>query len=314
MEKNANTLSNFCESHSKYLKINYNQTVEDIQSSRKTVEETTTSNDTVTTNMLELLDQMKLLVTKSKSFNETAKGISNALQLQETRIQTELNENLSAIDDFKSQMSNEITAFDAKLTDCDVSMKTIHTNVNEMIDVNNQKEDRLVAALTEMDSICIEHNKGVSNKVDDLMREVIDTFEMTKINIDGALNNLIDDATHEQGRIDNAQHDLSDLISMIESNQGEYTQIMTNDIEICANRLRTFQTDELRIYSSSGQTPSKRDFVYPKCLAKTSPHAKIIKEFWETHNASDLNCSAILPEVIYTCDYRLLVLTINDYK
>lgn len=254
----------------------------------------------INSNMINLLDQIRDLVDKSNRFSETAKGVSDGLRLQGTRIQNELEQNLADINDFKCKMLDEISAFDSKLTECDVTMKTINTNVHEMMDVNKQKEEKLLTTLNEIDATYTEHKKGVSDKVDDFFREVVDTFEMTKINIDGGLNHLIDDVSHEQEHIDAAHQDMNEIVSNMESVQTEYMQTMSNDIDICANRLNEFQNSDLKIYTPTGQTPSKRNFVYPTTLAATSPHAKIVRDFWHTHNPEDLNCSAIIPEVSFS--------------
>lgn len=41
-------------------------------------------------------------------------------------------------------------------------------------------------------------------------------------------------------------------------------------------------------------TPAKREFSYPKALAATSPHDRIIKRFWAAHNDTSLDLSMSL--------------------
>lgn len=46
-----------------------------------------------------------------------------------------------------------------------------------------------------------------------------------------------------------------------------------------------------------GTTPAKREFNYPKTLAATSPHDRIIQRFWSAHNENDLDVSMSISEV-----------------
>lgn len=50
-------------------------------------------------------------------------------------------------------------------------------------------------------------------------------------------------------------------------------------------------------FNDLGMTPAKREFNYPKVLAATSPHDRIIRRFWSNHNESDLDVSMSISEV-----------------
>ncbi|XP_055389957.1 kinesin-like protein Klp61F [Condylostylus longicornis] len=56
-------------------------------------------------------------------------------------------------------------------------------------------------------------------------------------------------------------------------------------------QLFNFYQNGLKVYSPTGQTPSKREYTYPKVLAKTSPHSNIIKRFRLENGYSDHDIS-----------------------
>lgn len=51
------------------------------------------------------------------------------------------------------------------------------------------------------------------------------------------------------------------------------------------------------LLSTSGQTPIKREYNYPKSLAATSPNFAIVRRFWSTHGGGPLDCSNINMDV-----------------
>lgn len=50
-------------------------------------------------------------------------------------------------------------------------------------------------------------------------------------------------------------------------------------------------------FNDLGTTPAKREFNYPKALAATSPHDRIIRRFWSAHNETDMEVSMSISEV-----------------
>lgn len=65
----------------------------------------------------------------------------------------------------------------------------------------------------------------------------------------------------------------------------------------CVNDLESFRRSELKTYTATGATPSKKEFSYPKILVETSPHSCIVKRFRQENNWSDLDTTAPIDEV-----------------
>ncbi|XP_055317754.1 kinesin-like protein Klp61F isoform X2 [Sitodiplosis mosellana] len=271
-------------------------TVEGIQSSRQTLATSTEKHDELTSKLSSLLDEMKVLVDQSRGNNQMVRGVANDLGKVKAQIQNDLAENLDVFDKFKTQMTNNNTAMTSTLGACKTAAKNIKSNVSEMVRVSSENEDDLVATIAEMDKNFVEQKNVLTDKVYDMFNQIENTCEMTRIDIDGGLNGVIKDVTDEQDRLVDYQFEFDDTMTTLEATQNEFHDTLNSDIEFCQQRLQKFQNDELQIYTPTGQTPSKREYSYPRKLATTSPHGKIIADFWSIHNPADLNCSAIISE------------------
>lgn len=274
--------------------------VDGIQSSRQTLANSTEKYDNLTSKLSGLLDEMKILVDETRVESITKlKTVHGNLETLETQIKTNCSNHISAYDDFKNQMTQTNATITANLDKCMMITKEIRTTEGEMVRVSNENETRLMAGLSEMDKNFEEQKNSLTDKVNETFHQIENTCEITRIDIDGGLNGLVNDVTTEHERIDTQQCEFEDSINTLQSTQNEFYDTLNADIEFCQNRLQKFQHDELQMYTPTGQTPSKRDYKYPKTLAATSPHGKIIKDLWTKHSPADLDCSAIIPEVSY---------------
>lgn len=166
-----------------------------------------------------------------------------------------------------------------------------------MVRVSTENEAQLVASLNEMNANYEAQKSALTNKVDGTFGLVENACEIARIDIDGGLNGLIHDVSSEQERIDTHRFEYDDIMNTLQSTQNEFHELLNAEVNECQTRLNQFQSEELQMYAPTGQTPVKREYKYPTHLAITSPHSKIIGDFWRTHNPADLECSAIVSEV-----------------
>lgn len=73
----------------------------------------------------------------------------------------------------------------------------------------------------------------------------------------------------------------------------DYVTVHEEQMQNCQNNLNKFKEKELRTYTSTGTTPSKRKFNYSRSLAVTSPHKNIIQRLRLENNLSDLDATRI---------------------
>lgn len=249
------------------------------------------------TSIIVMLGKMKDMVVESVANNNRIKEVSPTLCALETAVEQQTVESTNEITSYGSQMHQLINDVTTKLNECDGTMKAIDTNATEMIGVNRTKDAEMLGHVNAMHANFGEQKNQMSTRLDEMLNEIDNINEMTEINIDAGLNRLINECGDEHERIDNSLHQFNEMHANLESIHKDYLTKLTDDIKVCAQRLQTFQKDEVKIYQASGQTPSKREYSYPKKLATTSPHAKIIKDYWQQHDGSPiLDCSAIVSE------------------
>lgn len=254
--------------------------------------------DQLTSKLSGLLDEMKTLVDETRIESVTKlRSVHVDLETVETQIKTNCANHIGAFDEFKNQMIQENTTIAGQLDTCMNVAKQIRSGEAELVRISTDKEEKLVASLNEMNETYETQKSALIEKVNNTFGQVENACEMTRINIDGGLNGIIHDVSTEQERIDSHQFECDDIMNTLLSTQHEFHDLLNAEIDGCQTRLDKFQREEVQIYTPTGQTPAKREYQYPKKLAATSPHSKIIADFWSTHNPSDLECSAIISEV-----------------
>ncbi|XP_055530678.1 kinesin-like protein Klp61F [Wyeomyia smithii] len=65
--------------------------------------------------------------------------------------------------------------------------------------------------------------------------------------------------------------------------------------ELC-DQVDRFHREELVLYQPTGQTPARKTISYPKDIAMTSPHDRIVRRFWRERGMMDLDVSNIINE------------------
>lgn len=63
----------------------------------------------------------------------------------------------------------------------------------------------------------------------------------------------------------------------------------------CLKSVKNFCSSELETYRPTGETPAKKNFMYPQALSQTSPHGRILQRFRYDPNNSFNSSSDILP-------------------
>lgn len=300
-EKHFEYLGNHQEAVRSNLVAKSDVIADGIISSRQTLTTSTEQHDELATKLSALLNEMKVLVDQSRSNNQLVRNSVNDLNKVEVQIKADLSENLSSLDEFKNQIKTDNVAMTSTLGEYNAAAKNIKSNVAEMVRVSDKNEEGLVASLAEIDKSFMEHKNVLDTKVTDKFIEIENACEMTCINIEGGLNGISGDVLSEQERIGVHQYEFDETMTTLEMAQNEFHETLNADIDFCQKRLKTFHNEELKAYTPSGQTPSKRDYQFPKALATTTPHRKIVADFWETHNPDDLNCSAIISEPTKQC-------------
>ncbi|XP_030375207.1 kinesin-like protein Klp61F [Scaptodrosophila lebanonensis] len=88
----------------------------------------------------------------------------------------------------------------------------------------------------------------------------------------------------------------AEIVSALRKQSVNYASIQKEQTLDCRKELLNFQQSELKTYAPTGTTPSKRNFIYPRTLAATSPHQEIVRRFRQEQDWSDLDTTATIDE------------------
>lgn len=102
----------------------------------------------------------------------------------------------------------------------------------------------------------------------------------------------------------------ADLIEKLSEQTKQHAILQRQHQQTCHQDLSNFHQSELKTYAPTGTTPSKRDFIYPRTLAATSPHQDIVRRYRQEQDWSDLDTTATIDEV----SHQLYVYTIFTSK
>lgn len=293
----AAILSNHSETVSRKEQIRADNMLDSMQSNRQTIAESVQSNDQIAADMNSLLDQLKSLITKNQSNNDNVRRVEQSLRSNEAQIKTECDERLSTIESHKMELSGKLAAVTKVVSSHNDAMNIITSQTTELVGVSRQEETALIEAVHKLDSNFTDQNKMLYEQLEGTNTKLDKIAKRKKQDSTSGLNILAANLRVEHDRTDTERTLSSEMAQSMRTVEGDFKEKLQRDIDYCATRLNAFQKEELQLYKSTGETPSKRDYGYPRVLSATSPAGKIIQEFWRDPSKADLNCSVISLEV-----------------
>lgn len=86
-----------------------------------------------------------------------------------------------------------------------------------------------------------------------------------------------------------------ETVTAINDKVGVFVKNYEDFAQDCVQVVRAFCQNEVETYRPTGETPSKKNFSYPKTLSQTSPHGRILQRFRYDPNNSFNSSTDILP-------------------
>ncbi|XP_055915121.1 kinesin-like protein Klp61F [Eupeodes corollae] len=204
-------------------------------------------------------------------------------------------------------------SIDAEISSADEFCKKRHQKLGEIQKVcNSFKEDAsqnlakcsgltqsVGSEQTEINREILERLEGEQQSTEKYCEDVCSTlsshrsqFEGIREEYTGKLSNECQAVrqlmTDENSRLKKQDMQNIALTNSLQKNVRDYACTYNEQVKYCIEDINTFRNSETKPYAPSGQTPSKRDFSYPRILATTSPHTQIVKRFRQETDCSDL--------------------------
>ncbi|KAI8039156.1 kinesin-like protein Klp61F [Drosophila gunungcola] len=217
-------------------------------------------------------------LTRNQRIDDTKSGIQDYQKMGIEAAQ-------SAQAELSSQMETGMQCLDQGVANCSmlqVHMKNLGQEYAQQTD-ENVGSSRL-------------HHSQVEFACQDSKSQLVVLEEKCQANLEQILAEGQKLNTEERQRFIGHSTVATDLVQELTRQTTEHAALQRQQLQTCEQEIVRFQQNELKTYTPTGTTPSKRDFIYPRTLVATSPHQEIVKRYRQEHDWSDLDTTAPIDE------------------
>lgn len=183
----------------------------------------------------------------------------------------------------------------AVVATCDAHIE----HIRQLLDANARTRVVLDESLAETQALLQTHETDTVNRIRRLESEIEQLQLANGETASAERETLVAEVQAESQRQGNTNSVCVSLNDAIERDLVEYAQRVDEHVAECRGSIERFHRSELQTYRSTGNTPAKREFVYSKQLAQTSPHDRLVRRFWGANDnaaVADLDCSVTICE------------------
>lgn len=257
-------------------------------------------------NMREMHAQMQQMFETVQLANATysVQVDQNSANMQEllNAIETENGQSIAQTENFARTSAassvQQTKALDALQTAIDADSDGRLQLIQLQLDGNAAQKAHLSDRLNESLALLERQHTDTVQRIQTLQLEIeqLQSGAAEAANVDCAA--IVADIQSESQRQRNSNSVVIAVNDSIQRELLEYGQRVNGHVDECRERIAQFHQSDLQTYRSTGETPAKRDFVYPKQLAQTSPHDRIVRRFWTAQDGSamDMDCSVTICE------------------
>ncbi|XP_050333178.1 kinesin-like protein Klp61F [Bactrocera neohumeralis] len=226
-----------------------------------------------------------LTVKLEDNTQSTIERLEQSSTFAQNHCEQSCNENVAAQQEFEKQTAETLK--------CNEQQSTAETTLKEQL--SSMQQDGCVR-IVEFTTTAATHlectQKTLGTYVDEVKRARVEG----ESKLDEATNDVKASLTEDAQRFKQHVAVTSGLINASQQNILNYANTYKEQMGTCVNDVDKFKQSELKTYAPTGATPSKRNFVYPRSLASTSPHIDIVKRFRQENEWSDLDTTAPIDE------------------
>ncbi|XP_055841545.1 kinesin-like protein Klp61F [Episyrphus balteatus] len=243
--------------------------------------------------LAEFMKQMQQMDEEDQNLTQAVTSVTGNLETSKQQIRKSIDEELSNADDFckkRHQMLGDIQKLchnfkeDASqnLDECAAIKHSVDT---EQVAIHQDIQERLQNLQQSIEKNCEDISSSLSSHRTEF--EGIREESASKLSNEcQVVRQLMKD---ENSRLKKQDMQNIALTNSLQKNVKDYACVYNEQVKRCIEDINTFRESETKPYIPSGQTPSKRDFSYPRVLASTSPHNQIIKRYRQETDCSDLD-------------------------
>lgn len=252
--------------------------------------------------MMKVMKQIEAINIKEQAYNQSLSSVSADLETGKDQFTNDVNLNvlkpLAAYDLEKEQQ--RICFYKGmniveQLNEADQinSESQINKTIKKISDLETERNDLFQNNLQAMND-----NSGkIAVEMASVTAIVSEKKEGSNSLIEHNCQDVKDVITTEGTRIKECNTFITAYTESLNDGLIQYSSTYNSDMKDCLDLLDDFKSKELQTYTPTGETPMKKEFKYPRILACTSPHNKIIKRLREENEWSDMDATIACDEV-----------------
>lgn len=235
--------------------------------------------------------------------NEQVVQNSNLLEMLHKTVAEHLNETVERTNQLNatsdSKRSNQNVALQSFKNDI-ISASDIQTQLVQLqIDENTKLKAVLNERLTETLNMLDTQQTATRERIQELQQDV-ERLQAECTEVADANNAaIIASVQSDTQRLCNSHMICVSLTDALQRGLNEYGRRVTSHVTECRESIVLFHRNELQTYRSTGETPAKREYVYPRHLAQTSPDDRLVRRFRAQNSCTawqDADCSVTICE------------------
>lgn len=223
--------------------------IKTLQESQRTIEGKTTEHDVLLNQLVEFVGNY---AASARATNTAIKAVQPTLESTETLVRTCENELQTAVTAINFGLNNGTVAINTNITNA----KEVHSSIQAQVSTVFEAHQTVTAAFVDkMNGMEVEYEKQtgeLNEKLNGMIDDISTVNETTEINLTGGLENIISQLGNEKARIKTNQDEMNKMHGHLEELQKSATKAMHDRVNHGQSRLRTFQTNELKIYTPTG--------------------------------------------------------------
>lgn len=179
------------------------------------------------------------------------------------------------------QLREEVDAVNAEIRDTVTDTEKVIEQRTKTVLMDNSSVEEIAKRVKE-------DTQNAESALNEQLTAKCETFNAS---VQVANQRVSDDVERQAKETEVTQTNVTNINEKVESFVGNFEDFASG----CVQAVRGFCNNDLETYRPTGETPSKKNFQYPKSLTQTSPHGRILQRFRYDPNNSFNSSSDILP-------------------
>lgn len=250
-----------------------------------------------------LFEKMYVEVKQSNERNQnrieqnstTLRDLLDAIEVNNTQTITEHEQFNSESQRSHTEQSNKLTTWNNDVLSIANDAEDLVTRLRaENLKQQNLLNEQVEAIMKQLE----QQHSSIAERIRVLQSEITDLDSKTNASLKEDTEQIVGDLQEAANRQDDWNSLCVSLNTAMARGISEYGENVNSHVLECRERMEDFHRKDMQTYRSTGDTPAKREFQYPKQLVQTSPHDRLVRKFWTNFDGtlSELDCSVTIAE------------------